>query len=306
MTVENASALRPARGARGRVGGGRGGGGRVTGGRVTGGKVAANALALGLAVFFAFPVLWMFVSAVRPQLEIVQGRILPDWSHLTLANFGTAIHRPFFGDYVRNSLVVTLTTVALAIVVALLAATAIARMRFRGRTAVVLLVMIIQVAPFEALLIPYFLFMRDLQLVNKLPALVLIYFTFTLPFTVYNLRGFILAVPVELEEAAWVDGCSRPQAFWRVVFPLLAPGLVATSIYSFITAWNEFLYAFVLMQDSQRYTLPVWLSTFSSAFGTDWGGTMAAATLFTLPVLIFFLIVQRHLVSGMTAGAVKG
>jgi N,N'-diacetylchitobiose transport system permease protein len=154
--------------------------------------------------------------------------------------------------------------------------------------------------------VPYYLFMRQFKLDTSLTALVLIYFIFTLPFTVWTLRGFINGIPEDLEQAAMVDGCSRWMAFWRVTFPLLGPGLVATSVYAFITAWNEYLYAFVFLQDNSRYTLPVWLATFQTAFGTDWGGSMAASAMFTIPVLVFFLIVQRNLVAGITAGAVKG
>jgi N,N'-diacetylchitobiose transport system permease protein len=161
-------------------------------------------------------------------------------------------------------------------------------------------------APFEALLIPMYLMMRDLDLLNRLPALLLVYFATTLPFTAWTLKGFVQGVPIDLEEAAMVDGCGRWSAFRRVTLPLLGPGLVATSVFGFITAWNEFLYALVFMQDESKFTLPVWLSSFQSVFGTDWGGTMAASTLFTVPVLIFFLIVQRNMVSGLTAGAVKG
>jgi N,N'-diacetylchitobiose transport system permease protein len=161
-------------------------------------------------------------------------------------------------------------------------------------------------APFEALLIPMYLVLRQANLLNQIPALILTYFIFTLPFTIWALRGFIAGIPVDLEEAAMVDGANRFQAFWHVVLPLLAPGLVATSIFAFITAWNEFLYAYVLMRDTANFTLPVWLATFRTAFGTDWGGTMAASTLFTLPVLVFFLLIQNRMVGGVTAGAVKG
>jgi len=169
-----------------------------------------------------------------------------------------------------------------------------------------LAVMIVQMAPFEALLVPFFLMLRGLNLLNQLPSLILIYFIFTMPFTIWTLRGFVISIPPELEEAAMVDGASRFQAFMRVVFPLLAPGLVATSIFAFVTAWNEFLYAFVFMTDEAKFTLPDWLSSFRTAFGTDWGAIMAASSTFTIPVLVFFLLVQRRLVSGLTAGAVKG
>lgn len=199
----------------------------------------------------------------------------------------------------------TLTAVALAVVVALLAAVATARLSFRGRKSYLLMILVVQMAPFEALLIPYFLVFRDFDLLNRLPALILVYFVSVLPFTVWMLRGFVAAIPVELEEAAQVDGASASAPF-SVALPLLGPGLVATSIYGFITAWNEFLYAFVFMRDPQHYTLPVWLASFRTAFGTDWGGTMAASTMFAIPVLVFFVIVQRQMVSGLASGAVKG
>ena len=263
----------------------------------------AGALAI---VVFAFPVYWMFATAFKPTLDIQS--YTPKWLPLpfTLEHFSRAVRVPHFADYVRNSLVVTLSAVLLSLLFALLAAFAVGRFNFRGRKAYLLAVMIVQMAPFEALLIPFFLMLRGLDLLNQLPALIMIYFIFTMPFTIWTLRGFVISIPRELEEAAMVDGASRFQAFMRVVFPLLAPGMVATSIFAFVTAWNEFLYAFVFMTDEAKYTLPVWLASFRTAFGTDWGATMAASSLFTIPVLVFFLIVQRRLVAGLTAGAVKG
>jgi N,N'-diacetylchitobiose transport system permease protein len=269
-------------------------------------QLLLNAAGIAVTVVVAFPVFWMASTALKPAGDIVSytPRVVP-WPP-TFEHFQTAVTRPFFADYLRNSLIVVCAAVVLAIVVAALAALAVARMRWRGRRAYLLLILLAQTAPLEALLIPAFLILRDAGLLNRLPALVATYFTITLPFTIWTLRGFVAAIPVELEEAAMTDGCTRLGAYRRVVFPLLAPGLVATSIFAFITAWNEFVFALVLMQEQTKFTLPVWLSTFRTAFGTDWGGTMAASTLFTLPVLIFFLVVQRRLVSGLSAGAVKG
>jgi N,N'-diacetylchitobiose transport system permease protein len=274
--------------------------------RRRGNRVLVNALGVAVAMVVAFPVFWMASTAFKPAGDILSytPHVLP-WP-LTLEHFQTAVTRPYFVDYVRNSLVVVLAAVALSILTATLAALAVARMRWRGRRAYLLLIMLAQMAPLEALLIPAFLVLRDAGLLNRLPALVLTYFMVTLPFTVWTLRGFVAAIPVELEEAAMTDGCTRLGAYRRVVLPLLGPGLVATSVFGFITAWNEFMFALVLMQEQDKLTLPVWLSTFRTAFGTDWGGTMAASTLFTLPVLVFFLLVQRRLVSGLSAGAVKG
>lgn len=269
-------------------------------------RLWTNALGVAIAVVFAFPVYWMVITAFKPALDIqtTPPRFLP--LRPTLDNFVTALDRPFFWTYLRNSLLVTLSAVALSLVVALLASVAAARMRWRGKRAYLVLILAVQMAPFEALFIPYFLVFRQFDLLNRLPALVCVYFVSILPFTVWTLRGFVAAVPVELEESALIDGCSRWEAFRRIILPLLGPGLVATSLFGFITAWNEYLYAFVFMRDPQHYTLPVWLASFRTAFGDDWGGTMAASVLFTLPVLVFFLIVQRRLVGGLTAGAVKG
>lgn len=269
-------------------------------------RIAINVVGLLAIVAFAFPVYWMASTAFKQPGDIQT--YVPKFLPLppTLDNFSTAVTRPHFPDYLRNSLIISVSTVLLALVVGLLAAMAVARARFRGRKSFLLLVVVAQMAPFEALLIPMYLVLRQANLLNQIPALILTYFIFTLPFTIWALRGFIAGIPVDLEESAMVDGANRFQAFWHVVLPLLAPGLVATSIFAFITAWNEFLYAYVLMRDTENFTLPVWLATFRTAFGTDWGGTMAASTLFTLPVLVFFLLIQNRMVGGVTAGAVKG
>jgi N,N'-diacetylchitobiose transport system permease protein len=268
-------------------------------------RTLLNAVGLLATVVFAFPVYWMVNTAFKgpDEIQTYTPVFIPT---PTLDNFAKAISQPHFTDFLRNSVLVTGATVSLAIVVGFLAAATVARIRFRGRAGFLLLVAIAQMAPFEALLIPFYLVVRDIGLYNKLPALILIYFIFTLPFTIWSLRGFVSGIPVDLEEAAMVDGATRFGAFMRVTLPLLAPGLVATSIFCFITAWNEYFYAFVFMTDAQNYTLPVWLGSFRTNFGTDWGATMAASTLFTLPVLIFFLLVQKRMVGGLTAGAVKG
>jgi N,N'-diacetylchitobiose transport system permease protein len=268
-------------------------------------RTVLNGLGLLVTVIFAFPVYWMVNTAFKgpDEIQTYTPVFIPT---PILDNFAKAISQPHFTDFLRNSVLVTGATVCLAIVVGFLAAATVARIRFRGRAGFLLLVAIAQMAPFEALLIPFYLVVRDIGLYNKLPALILIYFIFTLPFTIWSLRGFVAGIPVDLEEAAMVDGATRFGAFMRVTLPLLAPGLVATSIFCFITAWNEYFYAFVFMTDAQNYTLPVWLGSFRTNFGTDWGATMAASTLFTLPVLVFFLLVQKRMVGGLTAGAVKG
>ncbi|MFI5534639.1 carbohydrate ABC transporter permease [Kitasatospora sp. NPDC051853] len=270
-------------------------------------RIPLNAAALLVLAVSAFPVYWMAITALKPTADIQADTpsFLP--LHPTLDHFRTAVNADGFGTFWRNSLLVTGGAVLLSLVVALLAAFAVGRMRWRGRRAFILMVFIAQMAPWEALLIPMYVIARDTDLLDSLSMLTLVYFMTTLPFTIVTLRGFLAAIPVELEESAQVDGCSRAGAFRRVTLPLLAPGLLSTSLFGFITAWNEFAFANTLIIKNQdARTLPVWLSSFANVFGTDWGATMAASSLFMLPVLLVFLVLQNKVTSGMTAGAVKG
>ncbi|MEV0848214.1 carbohydrate ABC transporter permease [Streptomyces sp. NPDC049954] len=264
----------------------------------------AAALVLVLSVF---PVYWMILTAFKPTADIQADTPVFLPTHLTLDHFADAVRTEGFWGFWRNSLIVTVSCVLLALVVALAAAFAVARLRWRGRRGFILMVFLAQVAPWEALLIPMYIIARDFGMLDRLSMLTLVYFMLTLPFTIVTLRSFLTGIPAELEEAAQVDGCTRTQAFRRVTLPLLAPGLLATSLFGFITAWNEFAFANMLIIKNQGdRTLPVWLSSFSNVFGTDWGATMAASTLFALPVLVLFLVLQRRVGAGMTGGAVKG
>ncbi|MFH8804629.1 carbohydrate ABC transporter permease [Streptomyces sp. NPDC017936] len=270
-------------------------------------RLPLNAAATLTVAVSLFPVYWMVATAFKPSRDIQSyaPRLIPrEW---TLDHFRTAVRADGFAQFWRNSVLVTLGTVLLALIVALGAAYAVARLRWRGRRQFMLAVFIAQMAPWESLIIPIYIISRDTDMLDRLPTLTLVYFMITLPFTVVVLRGFIAGIPPELEEAAQVDGCTRLGAFRRIAFPLLAPGLMATSLFGFITAWNEFTYAnFLIIKQQDSRTLPVWLSSFQTTFGTDWGATMAAATLFALPALIVFLALQRHVTSGLTAGGVKG
>ncbi|CAL9536723.1 Diacetylchitobiose uptake system permease protein DasC [Streptomyces sp. enrichment culture] len=267
--------------------------------------VVKNAGALALAALFLFPVYWMFSSAFKPSGEILAKDPVFFFTP-TLDNFTKSTGVEFFWTYVQNSLLVTVGAVLLALLVALAASFAIARMRFAGRKGLVLGVMMAQMAPWEVMVIAMYMIARDAEMLNSLGLLTAIYFVMVLPFTIWTLRGFIAAVPVTLEEAAQIDGCTRGQAFRKVIFPLLAPGLMSTSLFGFITAWNEFAMVLILNKDKAAQTLPLWLTQFQTAFGNDWGATMAASSLFAVPVLVIFVFLQRKAVGGMTAGAVKG
>jgi N,N'-diacetylchitobiose transport system permease protein len=263
---------------------------------------------LGLVVFavMIFPVYWMVSTAFKHGQDIQD--YTPHWfpTHATLSNFGNAIHRPYFWTDVKNSLIVVGCVVVLSIAVAFLAALALSRFHFRGRTAFIVLIISVQMIPLAALIIPLYITMSRVHLINSLTGVIVMYLTFVLPFCVWTLRGFMLGVPRELEEAAMVDGATRFGAFMRVMFPLVAPGLVATSIFAFIQAWNEYIIAYVFLHDGSKQTLTVWLASFTNLHGTDWGPLMAGATLTALPVVFFFVLIQRRISFGLTAGAVRG
>jgi N,N'-diacetylchitobiose transport system permease protein len=268
-------------------------------------RVVLATVGVLVALVIVFPTYWMFVTSLKTPGEILSPKydLIP--FSATFENFASALSKDKFAVYLTNSLIVTLGAVLCALIAGTLAAIPLSRLRFRGRKGFLVLIMVAQLAPVATLFIPLFLLMRDAGLINTLPGLMLIYFATTLPFTVWMLYGFVNGIPYDLEEAAMIDGCSQIGAFRRVTLPLLGPGLVTTSVFSFITAWNEFLFAVVLMKGDNQ-TLPVWLASFRTAFGTDWGGVMAGSVIYAIPALVFFLIVQRKLVAGVAAGAVKG
>jgi N,N'-diacetylchitobiose transport system permease protein len=200
-----------------------------------------------------------------------------------------------------------LLTVAATLLVAFLAALAVSRFRFTGRKGFILIILFVQMIPAEGLFISQFKMLDGWNLLNSVFGLTLLYVAAVVPFTIWLLRGFVNGIPVELEEAAMVDGCSRMQAFFRVTFPLLAPGLVASGIFAFMQAWNEFTLALVIMTRPENQPLTVWLKSFTEANrATDWGGIMAGSTLLAIPVVIFFLVIQHRMTSGLVSGAVKG
>ncbi|MGW0414468.1 carbohydrate ABC transporter permease [Streptomyces collinus] len=270
------------------------------------GRVWPNATAAVLFAGFVFPVYWMFATAFKPTGDIISEN--PVWfpTNVTLSHFKKAVDADNFWTLVGNSVTVTLCSVVFSLVIALFAAFALARMRFRGRRGLIVTFMLAQMAPWEVMIIAMYMIVRDNDMLDSLVPLTVFYTMMVLPLTILTLRGYVAAVPKELEESAMVDGCTRIQAFRRVIFPLLAPGLMATSLFGFITAWNEFPLVLILNKDNEKQTLPLWLSQFQTAFGDDWGATMAASSLFALPILILFIFLQRKAVSGLTDGAVKG
>jgi N,N'-diacetylchitobiose transport system permease protein len=274
-------------------------------GRSRTGTVVANAVGVLFAIVMFFPVYWIINTAFKPAPEILQFDPTFFPHTFTLDNFKSAFNAPFFQQDLLNGVIITVCAVAGALLVGFLAALAIARFRFYGRKAIILVVLSVQMVPFVAILIPLYLMMQKFNLTDGLPGITLVYIVLILPYTVWTLRGFIQAIPRELDEAAAIDGASRFQIFWKIILPLTGPGLVATSVYGFIQAWNEFIIINTLNNQANQ-NLMAWLLQNQTSRGTFWGPLMAGSILTALPVVIFFLIVQRNIATGLTAGAVKG
>lgn len=257
-----------------------------------------------LLLFALFPVYWMISTALDPKAITRGSDVLP--SGISFEHFTYVFEKGNFGTYLLNSALVGFGTILAAGVLSLFAAIAVARFKFRFRTSVLIMVLIVQMVPLEALVIPLFIQMRDYDMLNSLLGLTIVYVALSLPFAIWTLRGFVQTVPKEVEEAAYIDGASWFRMFRSVLLPLVAPGLVATSIFAFITAWNEFVFAYTFMKGSDKYTAAVGIYQFFGENSTAWGPVMASSTLVTVPVMIFFVIVHRKLGSGLAAGAVKG
>ncbi|CAM3661230.1 MULTISPECIES: carbohydrate ABC transporter permease [Streptomyces] len=268
-------------------------------------RLLAECVTVLIAALVAFPLYWMVLSAFKPAGEIRSDNPVRWTLAPTLDSFRRVFTQQEFGRYFLNSLLVAGAVVVASALIAFLAATAVTRFRFRLRTTLLILFLAAQMVPVEALTIPMFFLMRDIGALNSLLSLILPHLAFSLPFAIWMLRGFVKAVPEALEEQAFIDGASRSRFLWQILFPLVLPGLVATSVFSFISTWNDFLFAkSFIISATENSTLPMALLVFFDTETPDWGGVMAASTVMTLPVLVFFVCVHRRLVSGL-GGAVK-
>ena len=270
-------------------------------------RAAQYVALLGYVVFLGFPLLWLVSTAFKPASELSQltPTLFPqDW---TLSNFTIAFSESQLPGALRNSFVVAVATAIITTLIALPAAYAIARYRSAIRNGTIGWILVSQVFPFILIVIPVFIVLKEIGLINTLPGLVIIYVVWALPFTLWMLQGYVAAIPRDLEEAASTDGANRFVILRSIIFPLLVPGLVATSMFAFINAWNEFFFALVIIQDPALQTAPLLLARYVGAEGSVNLGPLAATALITtLPSLIIFSIIQRKLVSGMLSGSVKG
>ncbi|MFL5997942.1 MAG: carbohydrate ABC transporter permease [Streptomyces sp.] len=272
----------------------------------TTGRVGQYAALLAYLVFLAFPFLWLVSTAFKSPREL--GSLHPTWipRDPTLDNFRQAFDEQPLLRAAGNSLLAAFAAAVIAVLIATPPAYFMARRRTRLAKAATGWVVVSQAFPLVLVIIPLFLVLKNLRLINSLAGLVLVYVVWALPFALWMLVGYVRAVPPELEEAAAVDGAGQLRTLVSVTAPLLAPGIVATALFAFITAWNEFFFALVLLKTSDKQTLPVVLTHFIGAEGVaDLGPLAAAAFLATLPSLIIFAIIQRRITGGMLAGAVK-
>lgn len=265
---------------------------------------------LGLALyilFLGFPLLWLISASVKSSGELasLNMSIIPKSWHFE--NYSVALDKQGLVRSALNSTIVAVVSTVFVVVLSVPAAYALARFKGKLRAAGVGWILISQVFPVILIIIPLFIILRDMRLTDTLMGLILVYTTFTMPFALWMLQGFVAAIPPDLEEAASIDGASRVQTLLRIVFPLLVPGLVATAMFAFVAAWNEFFFALVLIQSPENYTLPITLKMFVGGEGKVALGPLAAgAVLATIPSLIVFSILQRRLSGGLLAGSVKG
>ena len=259
-----------------------------------------------LALWGAFPFLWMLSTSLKHASEVfaTPPTLVP--RHLTLGNFARLLAETNFATYFKNSLTVSFATVALTLVVSAIGAYGLTRFRFRGRETIAGLILLTYMFAPIMIIIPFYILVKQLGLVNTHLALVLSYTTFCLPFCLWLLRTFFQSVPLDLEEAALVDGAHRGRAVWHVVLPLALPGIIAAGIFTFILAWNDFLFALVLISSDELKTLPVGVNDLFNATIVDWGMIMAAGVMITVPTVGFFAGVQRYLIRGWGSGGLKG
>jgi len=259
-----------------------------------------------LTIFCLFPFAWIFCTALKTLGETF--KLPPSWwpHQPTLENFVKIWTIQSFGRYFLNSLIISGVTTLLSIVLASLAGYGFSRFRLPGGRIAMVGVLAAQMFPGIVLLIPYFTLASRLQMLNTYPVLILAYTSFSLPFCVWMMKGFFDGIPTELDEAATIDGCSALGAFLRVVLPLSMPGVVATAIFSFLVAWNEFLFAVVLATRETMYVVTVGIALNIGQFRIQWNELMAGAVLATVPTIILYALLERHLVRGLSAGAVKG
>ncbi|RLE14973.1 carbohydrate ABC transporter permease [Candidatus Aerophobetes bacterium] len=268
-------------------------------------KTVIYLLVILLMLFVLFPFFWMASVALKSPNE--QFKVPPTLfpTSPTLVNFFSALRYPFFLNYLFNSIIVASLTTLVVISVTILSAYSFSRIKFYFRKFFLVLIIISQLFPLAAIIVPIYIIISKIGLIDTYFSLIIAYLSFTVPISVWLLRGFIAGIPQELEEAAMVDGCSRLQAFLRIILPLSKPGIAATAAYVFYVTWQEFMFALTFITTESKRTLPVGILDFIGQYETNWGNLMAASIFVCLPVFILFMILQKQLVAGLTKGSLK-
>ena len=271
-------------------------------------KIGIIVVALIVCLFCIFPFCWMISVSFKPASEVyAPPTLFPkaptlDGYRNMLATTGAFS----FTTWLKNSVIASLCTTLFSLIIATLGAYGLARFRFRGRNALAYLILTTQVIPGALIIVPLYIIMSNLNLLDNMIGLILAYTTFTVPFCTWMMKGYFDSISPTIDEAAMVDGANRFQVFTRIVLPLSLPGLAATTIFAFISGWNEYVFASIVLRSYENWTLPIGIASFQGQYDTNWGTLMAGAVMITVPVVVIFWLLQKHLVAGMTAGAVKG
>jgi len=269
-------------------------------------NTATYAIVIVVLIFALAPLLWTVITSLKPEADIITTNLQYLPSRITLENYVNIWNRSNFLALIKNSAITTALTLIICMTLGAHAAYAVSRYRFLWRDRLLLLYLVIRMFPVVLLIIPLFIMLRNLKLLDTQLGLALAYSTFLLPLCVWMMKGFFDAIPPDLEDAARIDGCTRLSAFWRIVLPLVRSGLVATAVFIGISSWNEYLFALMLTTSQNSRTWPVGLQLMVGEFQLPWGTFSAAGVITIIPVFIFFAIVQQSLVRGIAAGAIKG
>ena len=262
-----------------------------------------------LVFFFLFvtlPIYWMLITSFKTNSEIVDAQNITYWpQNFTLENYKGLFQTMNYGGYLRNSLIIAIVVAIVVTFLSIYAGYGLARFNFKGRGAVMIFFLITQMIPGILVIIPLYIVFAKIGLIDTKLSLMIYYTVTNLPFCVITMRSFFENIPYSLEEAAWVDGCSRTKTLWKVILPVMFPGIVADFVFAFIGAWNELIAAVIFLNSQKTWTIPVGLKALVGKYNVDWGSMMAGGILALIPTAIMFVFVQKYIVAGLTAGAVK-
>lgn len=266
---------------------------------------AAYLILIIFSIFVLIPILWMLSTAFKTNAETMT--MPPRWlpSQISFGSFGRLWSDYPFATFFKNSLIIVLASMLVSVFCSCLAGYGATRFHFKGRNALMTFVLITQMFPSVMLLVPYYSVINRLGLINTHMGLILVYTSFTTPFCTWMMLGFFKALPIDLDEAATIDGCNTWQTFYKIILPLTLPGIASTSIYSFITAWNEYMFAFILTNTPNMRTLSVGIAELNGYQQIVWNDMMAASIIASLPLIVLFVFLQKYFISGLTAGSVK-